>query len=267
MKNINSISFPRARNIIVSGDIHGDFNLLVYLLCEEYQMKDTVLIVAGDCGFGFDEKVSYEQMAKNNTPIMNEANNWIVFVRGNHDNPHYFDGKEFNHERFVAVADYTILLACNHTILCVGGAISIDRYHRINAWGDYCLKHEIAPIRSDKFSKNYYWIDEFPIFDDEMLTIIKKQYDIDTVITHTAPDFCEFTNKKGLYSFAATDENLLIDVDCERATMSKLYNRLIHDAHPVSHWYYGHFHHSWNASIDGVFFRMLDIMEFASIDY
>ena len=89
----------------------------------------------------------------------------------------------------------------------------------------------------------------------------------DTVITHTAPDFCEFTNKKGLYSFAATDENLLIDVDCERATMSKLYNRLIHDAHPVSHWYYGHFHHSWNASIDGVFFKMLDIMEFASIDY
>ena len=165
------------------------------------------------------------------------------------------------------MADYTILLACNHTILCVGGAISIYRYHRINAWGDYCLKHEIAPIRSDKLSKNYYWIDEFPIYDDEMLTIIKKQYDIDTVITHTAPDFCEFTNKKGLYSFAATDENLLIDVDCERATMSKLYNRLIHDAHPVSHWYYGHFHHSWNASIDGVFFRMLDIMEFASIDY
>jgi len=34
---------------------------------------------------------------------MNECNNWIVFVRGNHDNPAYFDGKAFMHKRFMAV--------------------------------------------------------------------------------------------------------------------------------------------------------------------
>ena len=45
---------------------------------------------------------------------MNDANNWIVFVRGNHDNPAYFDGKQFKHRRFVAVPDYAIILACKH---------------------------------------------------------------------------------------------------------------------------------------------------------
>ena len=68
---------------------------------------------------------------------MSEANNWIVFVRGNHDNPAYFDGVQFNHKRFLAVPDYTILSACNHTILCVGGAVSIDRCLRMQEWGKY----------------------------------------------------------------------------------------------------------------------------------
>ena len=87
MNKVYTLSFPEARNVVVSGDIHGDFNLLVYKLCVQYQMKDTVLIVAGDCGFGFEKKEYYEQMARRNVKRMNEANNWIVFVRGNHDNP------------------------------------------------------------------------------------------------------------------------------------------------------------------------------------
>ncbi len=65
---------------------------------------------------------------------MNQANNWIVFVRGNHDNPAYFEGTTFSYKRFIAVPDYTILQACNHSILCVGGAISIDRIYHINEW-------------------------------------------------------------------------------------------------------------------------------------
>lgn len=90
--------------------------------------------MAGDCGFGFEKKEYYEQMVRRNTKRMNQANNWIVFVRGNHDNPAYFDGTTFNYKRFIAVPDYTILQACNHSILCVGGAISIDRIYRINEW-------------------------------------------------------------------------------------------------------------------------------------
>ena len=124
---IFSLSFPEAKTIIVSGDIHGNFNQLVFKLCIQYQLTDTLLIVAGDCGFGFEKKEYYEQIVRRNAKRMNQDNNWIVFVRGNHDNPAYFDGAMLNFKRFVAVPDYSILQVCNHTILCVGGAISIDR--------------------------------------------------------------------------------------------------------------------------------------------
>ena len=43
---IFSLSFPEAKTIIVSGDIHGDFNQLVFKLCIQYQLTDTLLIVA-----------------------------------------------------------------------------------------------------------------------------------------------------------------------------------------------------------------------------
>lgn len=36
---------------------------------------------------------------------------------------------------------------------------------------------------------------------------------------------------------------------------------LRYDRHPLRHWFYGHFHHSWNAEINGVNYTMLGIME------
>ena len=61
---IFSLSFPEAKTIIVSGDIHGNFNQLVFKLCIQYQLTDTLLIVAGDCGFGFEKKEYYEQIVR-----------------------------------------------------------------------------------------------------------------------------------------------------------------------------------------------------------
>lgn len=90
MKNVIFQKFPSAKCIVVSGDIHGDFNHLVFKVCVQYQMRDTLLIVAGDCGFGFENPGYYEDMVKRNAKRLSEANNWIVFVRGNHDNPRLF---------------------------------------------------------------------------------------------------------------------------------------------------------------------------------
>lgn len=55
-KNIPLFQFPDAKQIVVCGDIHGDFNLLVHKMCVTYNMQDTLLIVAGDCGFGFENR-------------------------------------------------------------------------------------------------------------------------------------------------------------------------------------------------------------------
>lgn len=65
--------------------------------------------------------------------------------------------------------------------------------------------------------------------------------------------------------FAVSDPNLLDDVRAERTIMDNLYDRLRHDAHPLTQWYYGHFHQSWHIEMDGVMFSMLDVMEFREV--
>ena len=254
MKTIHTYSFPNAKNIVVCGDIHGDFNGLVFKLCVQYQMMDTLLIVAGDCGFGFEKPGYYDIIHNRNSARLSKANNWILMVRGNHDDPSYFNEEKISHERFRTIPDYSVIQACDHNILCVGGAISIDRYNRQK----YDNRNRISQVAS-------YWPDEVPVYDETLLNEISKEFKIDTIITHTAPSFCELFSKDGIADWAEWDPELFTDIDKERHTIDQIFNHLKSDAHPVSHWYYGHFHRSWTSEIEGVLFSMLDIMEFKEV--
>ena len=134
MSSFSTYFFPDAKSIVVCGDIHGDFNAVIYKLCYQYQMTDTVLIIAGDCGFGFDKPGYYDNVYNRNSSRLSKANNWVVMIRGNHDDPAYFQEERIHHDRFRCVPDYSVIQACGHNILCVGGAVSIDR--------DYRKKHD-----------------------------------------------------------------------------------------------------------------------------
>ena len=254
-KDIYYLSFPEAKSVVVCGDIHGDFNSVISKLCLQYQLENTLLIVAGDCGFGFNEIGYYKEVARHHRKRLNDSNNWVVFVRGNHDNPAYFDGKTINHKRFIAVPDYSIIQADGFTILCVGGAISIDRQYRIKARQQKEGKEGRFPSldAQDPLEPNYYWVNESPILDTEKLAVIGEQFKVNTVITHTAPSFCELQSKLGLASWCLNDENLMDDVNVERAIMDQLYQYLKETNHPISHWCYGHFHQSWHQNINGTF--------------
>ena len=261
----HTYNFPDSQCLIVCGDIHGEFNQLVHKLCVQYQMRDTTCIVAGDCGFGFEKKEYYENIVRHNSKRMNKANNRIVFIRGNHDNPAYFDGETFAHKRFLAIPDYSVIKVCKHEVLCVGGAISVDRSYRISAWEQNVKKlsrfEHSAEV--DALSPNYYWKNEAPIFNENQLNQILAEHNIDTLITHTAPSFCEFRNKSGIDTWIINDPQLIPDLHNERSTMDAIYAKL--KGRDVAHWYYGHFHHSWHASIEGTLFKMLDIMELYEI--
>ena len=77
--------------------------------------------------------------------------------------------------------------------------------------------------------------------------------------------FCPLLDKNGLAAWAAYDYALLDDCDKERETMDLIYNSLKENRHPVNKWYYGHFHQTWFWKYENVDFRMLDIMEFATV--
>ncbi len=97
------------------------------------------------------------------------------------------------------------------------------------------------------------------------MNAIRASFLIDTVVTHTAPSHCELFSKNNLNPWAENDPSLIEDIQIERKTMDILLHHLKTDNHPISHWYYDHFHQSWHSAIDGILYQMLDIMEFCQI--
>lgn len=246
---LKTYAYPQAKSVAICGDIHGDFEPLVFKMCVQYDMHDTLVIVAGDCGFGFNTEGYYEQIFRRLEKRLSKHNCWIVMCRGNHDDPSYFAEEKMGHERFRTIPDYSIISACGHQILCVEGAISIDRSFRLKEMHRHPDRH-------------FYWPNEAPHYDAEALDNISAYgIQIDTVVTHTAPSFCELQTKNGLESWAENDPELMTDCSNEREQMDLLLHHLLRDNHLVLHWFYGHFHQSWHREKHGILFKMLDIME------
>lgn len=256
---IHCFEFHDAKGVAICGDIHGDFNQVVYKCCIQYKMIDTIIIVAGDCGFGFEKEGYYEDVYKRNRDRLSKSNNSILFVRGNHDNPAYFNDYPINHRRWMTVPDYSVIKTCDHNILCIGGAISVDRLYRIND-SRYLTAKPDNPL-----AKNIYWPNEHPVFSKDKLNSINETCLIDVVVTHTAPSFCELRSKSDLTTMSMIDEKLSENVRHERQVMDDVFHCLKTMGHPLHYWFYGHFHQSWHQDIDGVQFIMLDIMELAQI--
>lgn len=241
------------KNIVICGDIHREFETLVYNL-KINNITDSLIIVAGDCGFGFHKASYYDMLYKRLAPKLRTQENIIFFVRGNHDDPAYFDGKTFVKKHMRCIADYTVVSVAGHNILCVGGAISIDREPRLR-------EMELNRILG-KDKQPFYWKDEAPVFlPDEIKELTQSGIKIDTVVTHTAPDFCEKRSKSGLTEWVKLDPHLLNDIALERLSMTSLYDELIENEHPLESWYYGHFHSSWRSNVARVDFIMLNVLE------
>lgn len=81
-KLILTFNYPEAKGVVVCGDIHGAFEEMVFKLCVQYGMADTLLIVAGDCGFGFEKPGYHEQIFNKKSRRLIRANNWVVMIPG-----------------------------------------------------------------------------------------------------------------------------------------------------------------------------------------
>ena len=235
----------------VCGDIHGEFDFLVGKMLR-MELTDTLVIVAGDCGIGFDEAGYYRRTYQRIVKTLKKLNCGLLLVRGNHDDPEYFERELISFPRMKTLPDYSVVRFKDHTILCVGGAISIDRLYRTDQMR--MLANSGHP------SRKLYWGNEPPQFSEQQMEAIKERgLRIDTVVTHTAPSFCYPTTKREIEMWMDYDPDLGKDIADERATMDRIYNRLISDGHPLARWYYGHYHCTSNDRIGGVSFYLLDI--------
>lgn len=256
-------------SINVIGDIHGNYDTLAYML-EKHAITNTIIIVAGDCGLGFTSVEGTKNDLNYLDDVCKANNDFIIMLRGNHDNPMFFNTGCCNTEHIIAVPDYTVL---NDEILLVGGAISIDRTYRLNS-------HE---TRVKMFMEEYpnmtrneiesmmnqgYWKDEAPIYNEESMQEL-KDLKIKHVVTHTCPSFCEPLTKYGIEYWLKNDDCLEDDVDNERDVMDKIYNELKNQNHPIKTWTYGHYHrHNEQVNDDIVFTMLSDVKEYdRNIDY
>lgn len=277
MKKIKTYKLNK-RPVYITGDIHGNFDIIVHKV-KTLNISNAIIIVAGDCGLGFEKEESQKRTLKSINDKLKKMDVVLFLVRGNHDCPQYFDGNKINFPYVKAIPDYSIIQIYSENdidfkgepvneILCVGGAISIDRRsrmlrYRINV-SNYLLFH--PTMLADEIEKNIlpgYWEDEPPVYDKKKLDLIKKQgYKINHVITHTAPSFCEPQTKIGIENFLLSDNTLESDIDKERKIMDDIYNHLIKDKHPLQTWTYGHFHKHCCEYHNNIKFTLLNCQDY-----
>lgn len=248
---MNILNYDSYDSLCVCGDIHGEFPTLMFHV-KRLEIKNSVIIVAGDCGIGFEKEMHYTQLYNKLVKTLEATNNVLLLVRGNHDDPAYFDGNRIDFERMKCIADYSVVCCGERRILCIGGAVSIDRKHRMEAmWLDRLKNGTARPL---------YWENEAAVFNTQAFDELRGMR-IDTVVTHTCPSFCYPITKSGIEGWLLKDAELSGDLNAERGEMDKIYNMLMSDNHPIRNWYYAHFHQSNNEFIDGIHFSLLNIME------
>lgn len=241
--------------ILYLGDIHGNFATF-HQYVKTYDIKDAHIIQVGDFGVGFSalEKerrtlaMYHELLVKNNVTV------WAI--RGNHDFKPYFDQDPFGFDRIRLVPDYTVLELAGKRILCVGGAVSVDRewrYTKEQKLGNF----DVRPGQS-------WWNDEVFVLDTERAAAMTG---IDIVVTHTCPSYCPPDNTFGLGHFVegiireTGDVALRTDLAHERNQMNELFHLLKLNGNSIEKHYYGHFHKSDCQVYGGVEHRLLGIGE------
>lgn len=251
-------------NIFFAGDIHGDFDLINTSI-NHYKIDNCCIIICGDIGMGFQKEKYYNQTFTHISKSLKKRNVHLYMFRGNHDDPKYFDGEHFkNFEYIHLVPDYSVIQSPSRNILCVGGGISIDRTMRKICMdirvNDYMRHHTCTVDIARQNIKQTYWENEQNIYDEHELSQLEVLgVKIDTVCTHTGPSFTYPLTKESISKWIQMDGDLEKDLNDERHVCDLILNYLKEHNHPLTNWYYGHFHYHKVEIIDGVKYTLLDM--------
>lgn len=259
INKIKKIEYPNLNQIIVVGDIHGNFKDFINKL-KRLQITNTLLIQVGDFGLGFETYRKDLEELYNLDTILQETKNHLYILRGNHDFPYYWrkENFEMNMDNLKLIPDYSEINFIldngniNKNALFVGGGVSIDRFDRLIKYANETNSH-------DSKCKQTYWEDE--IIKDKVDKISKISFDY--IFTHVPPKvlFENTTLNTNLIDyFMKKDIHLSKDLEIENKILNKLIK--IDFKQIIS----GHFHMShrciFNKNKEGF---ILDINEFSKI--
>jgi len=232
------------KHLLFCGDIHGDENVIPNFI-RDHELDTCAVFQAGDFGIGFEPDHKDQKWLKYINKRMNHSNSDLFVIRGNHDDPRYFDGNTVM-SNLRLIKDYEIININGWNILGIGGSVSVDRTDRTSWWW-----HQAKKTRG----LNDWWEGEVVDFQEETLNELR---DIDIVITHTAPTFCPPLTKGNIKKWLAKDDELDTDVAVERYLLTRMYG-ILKENNNISEWYYGHFHINTKSYDDNTTFTALDI--------
>lgn len=223
------------KDIFIVGDVHGKWDAL-FKKIDSFDLSDCTFICVGDLGIGFKDSHAKEIRA------LQFANDFFVArdiqflsIRGNHDNPAFFNGEIQTFSNLRLVPDYHVETLNDKKFLFVGGAISIDRSSRkqgVSYWSDEPFKLDHSKIQR-----------------------------CDVLITHSAPTWNGPIEKSGIMShYCQKDETLWDECMNER----REHDILVQLTEPKRH-YCGHFHTYSVVDFYGCVSTILDELEIAQI--
>ena len=160
-----------------------ELNQLVFKLCIQYQLTDTLLIVAGDCGFGFEKKEYYEQIVRRNAKRMNKTTIGLCLCEAimiillismaqcSTSNASLL---------FPIIPFYKFVIIPS---LCRWSYLYWP-YLSHNEWNRNKYRVHSNESQENDISRNLYWQNEVPVYDPNKMNAIPASFLIDTVVTH-----------------------------------------------------------------------------------
>jgi predicted phosphodiesterase len=241
--------------IFYLGDIHGGFSTILQYI-NLYGIKNAHIIQVGDFGVGFHpiDREAHILELVNRELVKNNVFVWAI--RGNHDFKPYFDNDPFNLSNIKLVKDYTVLELEGNNILCIGGAISVDRMYRKT-------KAQMEMKNAPLVGGETWWEDEVFILDEDKLGEFRN---INIVVTHTSPNYCPPDNTFGLGAFV---EGIIVDTKDTKLKGDLLYERMqltdafmiLNNNNNIEYHYYGHFHRNDTYRNGNTLHRVLGVGE------
>lgn len=226
----------------IQSDNHGNVQTLQTNI-DMYGCSGMTVFHVGDFGYwlspSFQDEYKYSKTLKLFNKFLKTRGITMYVIRGNHDNPAYFDGR-FILSNVKLVPDYTVVSVNNENWLLVGGAISIDRGAR---------KQGITYWKTEEFNLEY----------DKIAAL----RDIKNVVTHTAPGVgldVEIIAGQVVkqFAWAYNDNTLLEEIRAERLQVQTMCD-LLKENNDISKWYFGHFHIRMNHEYKGTKFTCVEI--------
>lgn len=206
--------------------------------------NDSVIIVCGNCGIGSKSMKYYDEVFGKFNEVLKANNCFVLFVRGNNDDPSFFNECKIDLSNVKTIPDYSVVLLNPFNCLCIGGSVSLDKEWKLS--------------QQETFGKKLYWENEQPYFDEKTLDEILKKYQIGCVVTSTSPSFVfPGTNAFNKSRWVKSNDGIKSTFSSERKVLDKIYNKIIDGETKPYIWVYGRFKQHNHTKVNDIIFDSL----------